>query len=118
MEYNDPGQVRRNPGRPGGAGDIMSRKMNAAGRQEEEYEIEETPEAELEYQDRTLVLRKEPLPRKVQLMAAGVQEIRCLNCVRVKPIAGAEEVGDGWICADCLSGAGKKTAGGKAKQSR
>ena len=51
-------------------------------------------------------------------MACGrVQEIRRLNCVRVKPIAGAEEVGDGWICADCLSVAGQKMAGGKVKHS-
>ena len=43
MEDNDPEQVRRDSARPGGAVGTTSRKMNAAGRQEEEYEFEEEP---------------------------------------------------------------------------
>jgi hypothetical protein len=83
----------------------MGRKLNTAKGREEEWAFEEADAADAEYQDRTLVLAKEPLPRKVQLMAAGVKEIRCIRCNRVKPIAGAEELGEGWICEDCLSDA-------------
>jgi len=53
--------------------------------------------------DRVVVLRKGPPPRKEQLMHAGVKEIRCSCCVRVQPIAEAEEFGEGWICGECLS---------------
>ena len=53
-------------------------------------------------QERTLILKAEPPSRKVQLMAHGVKEIRCTCCGRIKPIAGAEESEEGWICEDCL----------------
>lgn len=82
-------------------GDIMGRKANAAKGQEEEWDLEEEP-ADQTCRDRTLVLRKEPLPWKVQLMHAGVKEIRCTCCSRVKPIAGAREVDEGWLCEDCV----------------
>jgi len=35
-------------------------------------------------------------------MAHGAIEIRCMYCNRIKPLAGAEESEDGWICEDCL----------------
>ncbi len=50
-----------------------------------------------------LVLKKEPLPRKERLMHDGVKDVRCICCLRIALIAGAEECGDGWICGDCLS---------------
>ena len=53
-------------------------------------------------QERTLILKAEPPSRKVQLMAHGVKEIRCTCCGRIRPIAGAEESEEGWICEDCL----------------
>ena len=56
-----------------------------------------------EYADRVVALKKEPLSRKIMLMEAGAKEVRCIWCIRVKPLATAEEVGDGWICEDCLS---------------
>ena len=83
----------------------MGSKKNAAKGHEEEWEFEEAELPEEERRDRTLVLGKEPLPRKVMLMAVGIKEIRCMCCVRIKPIASAEELGQGWICEDCLSGA-------------
>jgi len=87
-------------------GITMTNKKSVANIHEEECELEETGLADEEAcLDRTLVLRREPLPRKVHLMAAGVKEIRCISCSRVKPIAGAEELGEGWICEDCLSDA-------------
>ena len=83
--------------------DIMGSKNNAAKGHKEEWEFEETELPDEECQDRTRVLRKEPVPRKVMLIAAGVKEIRCICCVRIRPIEGAEELGEGWICEDCLS---------------
>ncbi len=53
--------------------------------------------------DRVVVLEKEPLSRKTMLIEAGAKEVRCTWCIRVKPLATAEEVGDGWLCEDCLS---------------
>ncbi len=50
-----------------------------------------------------LVIKKEPLPRKVRLMHDGVKAIRCISCLRIALIASAAECGDGWICGDCLS---------------
>lgn len=81
----------------------MTSRKSAANAHEEEWDIEETELPDGESLDRTLVLRREPLSRKVHLMAAGVKEIRCISCVRIRPIAGAEERGEGWICEDCLS---------------
>ena len=53
-------------------------------------------------QERTLILKAEPPSRKVQFMAHGVKEIRCTCCGRIRPIAGAEEAEEGWVCEDCL----------------
>ena len=55
-----------------------------------------------ECQERTLILKAEPASRKVQLMARGVKEIRCTRCGQIRPIAGAEQSEEGWICEDCL----------------
>ena len=83
-------------------GDIMGRKTHAAkGHEGGEFEEAEPPDQDC--LDRTLVLRKEPVSRKVQLIAAGVKEIRCICCFRIRPIAYAEEFNEGWICEDCLS---------------
>jgi hypothetical protein len=77
-------------------------KKNAVERASQEWELEDTEPSDVVCLDRVVELRKEPPSRKMQLMHAGVKEIRCVHCVRVKPIAGAEELGDGWICGDCL----------------
>jgi hypothetical protein len=80
----------------------MGKKKNVVKPAAQEWEFEDTEPSDQEYTDRVLVLRKEPIPRKVRLMDAGAKEIRCVCCVRIRPIAGAEEFGDGWICEDCL----------------
>ena len=54
--------------------------------------------------ERTLILKAEPSSRKVQFMARGVKEIRCTRCSQIRPIAGAEQSEEGWICEDCLPG--------------
>ena len=50
-----------------------------------------------------LILKKEPPARREQLMAHGVKDIRCICCMRVRPIAGSAESAEGWICEDCIS---------------
>jgi hypothetical protein len=80
----------------------MRRKANEAKNLDHEVEVEETG-AELEFGDRTVVLRREPMPRKVKLIAAGVEEIRCVCCGRIRRIADAEELGEGWICVECVA---------------
>jgi hypothetical protein len=86
----------------------MGRKRKVSEVREEDWQFEEDEQPGQEYENRTLVLRKEPLPRKASLMASGVKEIRCLCCIRIKPIEGAEELGEGWICNDCLPEASTK----------
>jgi hypothetical protein len=53
-------------------------------------------------QEMTLTLKAAPPSRKVQLIAHGVKEIRCACCGQIRPIAGAEDSEEGWICEDCL----------------
>jgi len=53
------------------------------------------------YQERTLVLKAAPPSRREQLLAHGVIEIRCICCNNIKPLAGAEDAKEGWICEDC-----------------
>jgi hypothetical protein len=83
----------------------MGNSKNGVKPAVQEWEVEDTEPLEEEFRDRILILRKGPIPRKVQLIAAGVKDIRCVCCVRIKPIASAEELGDGWVCEDCLSDA-------------
>jgi LSD1 subclass zinc finger protein len=52
-------------------------------------------------EERTLVLKAAPRSRRIQLLAQGAKEIRCVCCNRIKPLAGAEESEEGWICEDC-----------------
>jgi hypothetical protein len=78
----------------------VGKRKNAPELEEQEWELEDIEPVE---SDRVLVLKKEPLPRKLQLIDAGAKEIRCLCCVRIRPIAEAEELGDGWICGECAA---------------
>lgn len=88
------------------------RKTFEAAEHVEQWDELEPPD--MQYQDRTLKLNRQPPPRKEQLMAHGVREIRCAWCIRIKPISGAEEYLDGWICEDCLSDAKQqRTCGGR-----
>jgi LSD1 subclass zinc finger protein len=69
---------------------------------DDELDYMELPEGE--GQERTLVLKVEPRPRRIQLMAQGAKEIRCICCHRIRPLAGAEECDEGWICEECVPG--------------
>ncbi|WP_028893356.1 hypothetical protein [Syntrophorhabdus aromaticivorans] len=53
-------------------------------------------------EERTLILKTAPRSRRIQLMAQGAKEMRCVCCNRIKPLAGAEESEEGWICEDCV----------------
>jgi len=53
-------------------------------------------------QERTLILKAVPRSKRVQLIAQGAKEIRCICCGQIRPLAGAEEFEEGWICEDCL----------------
>ena len=53
-------------------------------------------------QERTLILKAVPRSRRVQLIAQGAMEIRCIYCDQIRPLAGAEESEEGWICEDCV----------------
>ncbi|OPX95208.1 MAG: hypothetical protein A4E58_02246 [Syntrophorhabdus sp. PtaB.Bin006] len=52
-------------------------------------------------QERMLILKKAPRSRRVQLIAQGAKEMRCVCCDQIRPLAGAEESEEGWICEDC-----------------
>ena len=53
-------------------------------------------------QERTLILKATPPSRRLQLIASGAREIRCSCCRQIKPLAGAEDSDEGWVCKDCV----------------
>ena len=55
------------------------------------------------YPERTLVLKAEPPSRRLQLIAHGAKEIRCIRCDKIRPLARAEESEEGWICEGFVS---------------
>jgi LSD1 subclass zinc finger protein len=52
-------------------------------------------------QERILILKAVPRSRKVQLMAQGAKEIRCMYCHQIRSLTGAVESEEGWVCDDC-----------------
>jgi len=67
-----------------------------------DFDLDDLDLPDSEYQERTLVLKAAPPSRRAQLLAQGVVEIRCTYCNCVKPLAGAEESEEGWVCEDCV----------------
>jgi hypothetical protein len=67
----------------------------------DDYELDDIDLSYSEYQERTLVLKAAPPSRREQLLAHGVVEIRCICCDHIKPLAGAEDAEEGWVCEDC-----------------
>ena len=53
-------------------------------------------------QERILILKAAPRSRRVQLIAQGAKEIRCICCDQIRSLAGAVESEEGWICEDCV----------------
>ncbi len=68
-----------------------------------DYELDDIELSEDEGKERTLILKSEPRSRRLQLMAQGAKEIRCIYCNQIKPLSGAEELEEGWVCEDCVS---------------
>ncbi len=79
----------------------MRKGKNTAEVLDDYVELEDIELWDETYQDRTLVLKSEPPSRREQLLAHGVVEIRCICCDHIKPLAGAEDAKEGWVCADC-----------------
>ena len=79
----------------------MKKGKNTAEILDSDGELDDIELLDSKYQERTLVLKAAPPSKRVQLMAHGAIEIRCTRCNRIKPLAGAEECEEGWICEDC-----------------
>jgi hypothetical protein len=80
----------------------MKKGRNTAENLGSDCELDDIELLDVEYQERTLILKAAPPSRRAQLMAHGVKEIRCTCCDRIRPLAGAEESEEGWICEDCV----------------
>ncbi len=67
------------------------------------YELDDMELAGEERQARMLSFASEFRYRKAHLMDRGVKEVRCAGCNQIRPIAGAEQVKQGWMCDACRS---------------
>lgn len=81
----------------------MKKERNTAEILGSDYEFDDIELLENEGKERTLILKASPRSRRIQLMAQGAKEIRCLHCNQIKPLSGAEESEEGWFCEDCVS---------------
>jgi LSD1 subclass zinc finger protein len=80
----------------------MKKGRNTAEILDSDDEFYDIELSEGEGQERTLVLKAAPRSRRIQLMAQGAKEIRCICCHQIKSLAGAEESEEGWFCEDCI----------------
>jgi hypothetical protein len=81
---------------------IMKKGRNTAEILDSEGELDDIELSEGGGQERTLILKAVPRSRRVQLIAQGAKEIRCIRCGQIRPLAGAEESEEGWVCEDCV----------------
>jgi hypothetical protein len=79
----------------------MPKGRNTAEILDSDDELDGIELSDNQYQEKTLILKAAPPSRRTQLIAHGAIEIRCTCCNRIKPLAGAEESDEGWICEDC-----------------
>jgi hypothetical protein len=80
----------------------MKKGRNTAEILDNDYELDDIEQSDSGCQERALLLKAAPPSVKVQLIAHGAIEMRCTCCNRIKPLAGAEECEEGWICEDCV----------------
>jgi LSD1 subclass zinc finger protein len=80
----------------------MKKGKNAAEILDSDGELDDIELSDGRYQKRTLVFKAAPPSMRRQLMAHGAIEIRCTCCNQIKPLVGAEESEEGWICEDCV----------------
>jgi hypothetical protein len=79
----------------------MEKRRNMAEILGDDGEIDFSKLPDTGSQERTLIFKAAPRSRRGELIARGAKEIRCLYCRHIKPLAGAEESDEGWICEDC-----------------
>jgi hypothetical protein len=80
----------------------MKKGRNTAKILGSDYELDDIELSEGGGQERTLILKAVPRSKRVQLIEQGAKEIRCICCHQIRPLAGAEESEEGWICENCL----------------
>jgi hypothetical protein len=80
----------------------MKKERNTAEILGSDGELDDIELSEGIGQERTLILKAVPRSRRVQLIAQGAKEIRCICCGQIRPLARAEESGEGWVCEDCV----------------
>jgi hypothetical protein len=80
----------------------MAKGRNTAEILDNDDELHDIDLADNQYQERTLILKAAPPSRRAQLLAHGAIEIRCLCCSQIRPLAGAEEFEEGWVCKACV----------------
>ena len=79
----------------------MKKGRNTAEIFSSDSELDDIKLSESIDQERMLILKAAPRSRRVQLIAQGAKEMRCVCCDQIRPLAGAEESEEGWICEDC-----------------
>ena len=79
----------------------MNKGKNTAEFLGDDDEFNDFELLEVDNKERTLILKAAPRSRRVQLIAQGAKEIRCIYCRQIKPLAGAEENEEGWFCEEC-----------------
>ena len=86
----------------------MKKGRNTAETLSGDDELDDIEVSESGSQERTLILKTVPRSRKGELIARGAKEIRCIRCHQIRPLAGAEESEEGWVCEVCVLPSGKK----------
>lgn len=81
----------------------MRKGKNTAEIYGSDDEFDDLESLESNGEERTLVLKKPPRSRRVQLLAQGAKEIRCIICHQIKALNDAEEFDEGWVCQECAA---------------
>jgi hypothetical protein len=80
----------------------MTKGRNTAEVLDSNGEIDDIEVPEGGDQGRSLIPKAVPRSRRVQLIAQGAKEIRCIYCNQIRSLAGAVESEEGWVCEDCV----------------
>jgi hypothetical protein len=81
----------------------MTKGKNTAKILGSNSELDDIELSESGDQARIPILKAAPRSRRVQLIAQGAKEMRCICCDQIRSLAGAVESEDGWVCEDCVS---------------
>jgi hypothetical protein len=82
--------------------EVMKKGKNTAEILGSDVEFEDIEMLQDEDHERALILKAVPRSRRVQLIAQGAREMRCICCNQIRPLAGAEECEEGWVCEYCV----------------